>query len=251
MTKLFHLTKAGSEGSKMFFHSGHFLIHVTVLEFHGQKFQQHPHSLWYDDLILTAGGALSRVQTPIRFHHGHLLPSDSHSKDDVARIFKQEPVCAQRLSETLTLPGGLRCQQVRVSPANLQTRAEKHDLLVQLRISSRQVSERGARLSAQAQRRWAGQLSHRLDKLELLLLLDLLDFEDVLQRGVVEELPLLVNLCVSLRMGKHDKIQKGSKLVGWGLMLTPLPGNRTPFNTMANRDVQTTGSYFKSKAVLL
>lgn len=89
-----------------------------------------------------------------------------------------------------------------------------------------QVCERRASLSAQAQRWRAGQLSHRLDKLELLLLLDLLDFEDVLQRGVVEELPLLINLCVSLGMSKHDgedevaigvnhqQKSKGSKLVG-------------------------------------
>lgn len=34
-------------------------------------------------------------------------------------------------------------------------------------------------------------------------------------------------------------------------MLTPLPGNRGPFNRMANRDVQTTGSYFKCEVVLL
>lgn len=67
-----------------------------------------------------------------------------------------------------------------------------------------QVSECGASLSAPGQRRWEGQLSHRLDKLELFFLLDLLDFEDILQRGVVEELPLLINLCVSLRMSKHD-----------------------------------------------
>lgn len=67
--------------------------------------------------------------------------------------------------------------------------------------------------SARAQRRWVAQLSHRLDKLKLLLFLDLLDFEDVLQRGVVEELPLLINLCVGLRMTKHGKKNRGQS---WG-----------------------------------
>lgn len=34
-------------------------------------------------------------------------------------------------------------------------------------------------------------------------------------------------------------------------MLTPLPGNRVSLNKMANRDVQTTASYFKCEVVLL
>lgn len=44
---------------------------------------------------------------------------------------------------------------------------------------------------------------------------------------------------------------QGSKLVDRGLMLTPLPGNRVPFNRTANRDVQTSASYFKCEAALL
>lgn len=45
--------------------------------------------------------------------------------------------------------------------------------------------------------------SYRLDKLKFLLLLHLLYFENVLQGGVVKELPLLINLRVSLRMSKR------------------------------------------------
>lgn len=87
-----------------------------------------------------------------------------------------------------------------------------------------------------------------------------MDFEDVLQRGVVEELPLLINLRVGLRMNKHDGCFRGQvgvtpkqwlKLVDRGLMLTPLPGNRVPFNRTANRGVQTSASYFKCEAALL
>lgn len=124
--------------------------------------------------------------------------------------------------------------------------------------AGRRLSERGASLSARAQRRWAGQLSHRLDKFELLLLLDLLDFEDVLQRGVVEELPLLIDLCVGLRMSKHggeDKVgtgvnpaQKSRGVKVGGLRVN---AHTSAWQPTANRDMQTTASYFKCAAVLL
>lgn len=45
--------------------------------------------------------------------------------------------------------------------------------------------------------------SYRLNKLKLLFLLHLLYFENIFKGRVIKELPLLINLGVSLRMSKQ------------------------------------------------
>lgn len=60
--------------------------------------------------------------------------------------------------------------------------------------------------------------SHRLNKLEFLLLLHFLYLENILEGRVIKELPLLVNLCVGLGMDKQTRVsvipKTGVKLRG-------------------------------------